>query len=227
MAIAGLLIMSSACASNDVQPVATPTAVNERAAVRQVPSTMVYECTGYEFVTRTGPGEIAVWLNDRYVVLPQVRAASGVKYEDSGVTFWTKGSDAMLTIDGQNFGDCREMPARVPWEDARRRGVDFRGTGNEPGWYLEVQQGRQILFVGDYGNTRVATPDPGATSDNDVREYHAITEANDLHVVIVEQPCVDTMQGDTFPNRVVVTLNGKSVEGCGKDLDWPWQESRP
>jgi len=39
--------------------------------------TQVFYCEGSELVVRTGPGEITLYLPDRDVVLPQVRAASG------------------------------------------------------------------------------------------------------------------------------------------------------
>ena len=78
-----------------------------------------YACPeGFTFRTRTGPGELAVWLPERfagrdggtYRVLGQVRAASGVKYQDGPVTVWTKGlTEARLEVDGEAF-ECHEQP---------------------------------------------------------------------------------------------------------------------
>jgi len=191
---------------------------------RPLGKTMVYECNGYEFVARLGPGEMAVWLEDRYTILSQVRSASGVKYQEGDTVFWTKGEDAMLEIDNQQYRDCRLVPGRVPWEDARRRGVDFRAVGNEPGWYLEIQRGRQILFVGDYGMQRVMVPDPQEVQSGPTRSYHAITEANDLRVEILDELCTDTMKGGSFPSQVLVYLNGTTLWGCGRKLAYPWQQ---
>lgn len=64
----------------------------------------------FSFRTRTGPGEIAVWLPERfgsqYLVLGQVRAASGAKFEGDGVTVWTKGDEALLGVNGDTFTGC-------------------------------------------------------------------------------------------------------------------------
>ena len=195
---------------------------------RPVGRTLVYECPGdggpgYEFIARLGPGEMAVWLDDRYVVLSQVRAASGVKYVEGDITFWMKGEEAMLTMGAVEQRNCRLNHARVPWEDARRRGVNFRAVGNEPGWHLEIQQGRQILFVGDYGMERVVVPDPGEERDGPTRIYQASGDGHELRVEVVDEICTDTMKGDSFPSRVTLRLDGTTYWGCGRDLNSPWQ----
>jgi membrane-bound inhibitor of C-type lysozyme len=199
--------------SADLQPDAIPLA-----------TTLVYECNGYEFIARHGAGEIALWLEDRYVVLAQVRSASGALYEEGEVSFWSKGDEAMLTVDEQIYQNCHLVPARVPWEDARRRGVDFRGVGNEPGWSLEIQDGRQLLFVGQYGAQRVMVPAAVAENVGPARVYHGATGTYDLRVEIVDEPCADTMSGETFPSQVTVTLDNTAYQGCGQHLDYPWEE---
>lgn len=190
---------------------------------RPLGRTLVYECADYEFIARLGPGEMAVWLDDRYFILSQVRSASGVKYEEGATVFWLKGEEATLELDGQRYTSCRLNPARAPWEDARRRGVNFRGFGNEPGWHLEIQHGRQILFVGDYGMQRVMIPDPGVQVDGATRSYHGRTEASELRVEIIDGLCRDTMKGDEFPSQVSVQYRGRVYRGCGRDLEIPWK----
>ena len=75
--------------------------------------TLVYSCDGdaFAFRIRTGPGEIALWLparfGSRYLVLGQVRAASGARYQDGDVTVWTNGDEALLEVDGETFDGCR------------------------------------------------------------------------------------------------------------------------
>jgi membrane-bound inhibitor of C-type lysozyme/uncharacterized membrane protein len=190
---------------------------------RPLGKTLVYECSGYDFIARLGPGEMAVWLEDRYLILSRVRSASGTKYEEGDTLFWSKGDEAVFVVDQQRFEDCQLAPARVPWEDARRRGVDFRAVGNEPGWYLEIQRGRQLLFVGDYGMQRVMLPDPGATSSGELRTFHAVSDSNDLRIEIRGQSCSDDMSGERFPSQVILELNGATLRGCGRDLEHPWE----
>ena len=191
--------------------------------LRPLGNTMVYECSGYDFIARLGPGEMALWLEDRYVILSQVRAASGVRYEEGDTMFWSKGGRASLTIDGQLYPECQLSPQRVPWEDARRRGVDFRAVGNEPGWYLEIQRGRQLLFVEADGMKRVLIPDPVEEEVEGTRTYLGSSGPNQLQVDIVEQFCADTMSEERYTNQVTVTHNKKRFTGCGRSLDYPWK----
>tara|TARA_R110002111_G_scaffold152520_1_gene219250 strand:- start:867 stop:1556 length:690 start_codon:yes stop_codon:yes gene_type:complete len=191
---------------------------------RPLATTLVYDCNGYDFIARLGPGEMAVWLPDRYTVLSQVRSASGTLYEEGDIAFWSKGDDAILTVVDQSYMNCQLQPRRVPWEDARRRGVDFRGVGNEPGWHVEIQAGRQILFVSGYGSERVLVIDPAVDKNDTSRVFTGASGSRELQVEIVEQPCVDTMSGEQFPYRVAVTFNNTHYEGCGRDLDYPWED---
>ena len=190
---------------------------------RPLATTMVYECNGYQFTARLGPGEMAVWLPDRYIVLSQVRSDSGILYQEGDVEFWQQGEEAVFTVGRQQFMNCAQNFRAVPWEDARRRGVDFRAVGNEPGWDLEIQDGRHLMMVSDYGMKRVITPDPGVSREDGTRVYHAVTESADLRVEIVEETCFDTMVDESYPSQVTVTLNGEVLRGCGRDLDYPWE----
>jgi uncharacterized membrane protein/membrane-bound inhibitor of C-type lysozyme len=218
--LAGVL---AACGGQDVRGTQPPPVEDWNSDPRPIGKTLVYECADYEFVARLGPGEMAMWLEDRYMILSQVRAASGVKYQEDDTVFWMKGAEASLLLDGQRFTGCQLNHARAPWEDARRRGVDFRAVGNEPGWHLEIQSGRQLLYVGDYGMERVLLDDPGQERVGDRRVYHAVGKGNDLRVEISDDGCTDTMKGDTFPSSVLLHLNGVEYRGCGMDLDHPWE----
>ena len=209
----------AACSNSQSQNVQEPFLPDSR----PLGTTLVYDCLGYEFIARLGPGEMAVWLEDEYLVLSQVRSASGVKYQEGDVIFWTKGEESSLFLGAQRYPDCKLVPSRAPWEDARRRGVDFRAVGNEPGWYLEIREGREILYVGDYGMNRLMTPDPGAEAVSSGRIYHAVTESSELIVEIIDEECLDTMQDASYPARVSLTVNGKPLQGCGMALDYPWQ----
>ena len=81
---------------------------------------------------------IAIDFHDGTRRLDQTVSASGVRYADSVVVFWTKGSTATLERQGTPPVQCEERRADSLREDARVRGVVYRGLGNEPGWVLEV-----------------------------------------------------------------------------------------
>ncbi|MEP0546961.1 MAG: MliC family protein [Rhodothermales bacterium] len=180
----------------------------------------------FTFRIRTGPGEIAIWLPERfegprgtYRVLGQVRAASGVKYQDGPVTVWTKGLDeALLEVDGEEFLSCRRNAQREPWVEAERLGVDFRAIGQEPGWHLEIREGERITFVYAYGDRSAIMPAPEPERTSDATVYHAETEAHDLTVTITTDPCTDTMSGERLLATVVVELDGETFRGCGRSL---------
>jgi putative lipoprotein len=117
----------------------------------------------------------------------------------------------------------RESPPAPPSiRDARARGVEFRASGNEPGWVLEMFADR-LVFVGDYGATRASTPRPALQEQpgSGERAYAAVTEAHRLTVRVRRAPCVDTMSGEQFEASVEVELDGRPYRGCGRELATP------
>jgi uncharacterized membrane protein len=217
LCLAPLLLAACAGMSAEQSPSAD-------SAVAPPAAAMVFECSdSFSFLARTGPGVITVWLEDRSQVLGQVHSASGSKYEADTTVFWSKGTEATLTVDGQLHSDCQSVPSRVPWEDARRRGVDFRATGNEPGWHLEMQRDRQILFVGDYGMNRLLTPWVDAEEDGRGQVYQAVTSGNALRIEIRPDTCADTMADSVFSHTVRLVLDGGELQGCGMWLEHPWE----
>ncbi len=184
-----------------------------------VGQTLVYECGDFEFVARAGQGEIALHLPDDYRVLGQVRSASGTRYEDGGAMFWSKGEEAMLDIGSRRYRGCRLNRSRGPWEDARRRGVNFRAVGQEPGWVLEIQAERNMLMVADYGSRRVLLPTPEVELLDGRERYETSNERHHMVVEIELHHCFDTMSGQSYSNRVRVDLDGRKYRGCGDALE--------
>ena len=181
-----------------------------------------FECDDeQQFVLRrvTGkPDEMDLALGDRGQRLTRVRTGSGAQYTADGVSVWTKGGEAMLEVAGR-VTTCRENRRRSILEDARARGVEFRASGNEPGWVWELLADRMV-FVGAYGAERVTTPrsdapivtPPGGTL------YSGVAEAHRLTARVLPGPCVDTMTGDLSLSNVEVELDGKRYRGCGEAL---------
>jgi membrane-bound inhibitor of C-type lysozyme len=70
--------------------------------------TSVFNCPAKDkaitFIVRTMNADLALWLPaefDRpYLLLEQVPAASGAKYETGDVMVWLHGQEAMLAVDG-------------------------------------------------------------------------------------------------------------------------------
>ena len=101
---------------------------------------------------------------------------------------------------------------------AKADGASFWAAGNEPGWHLAVYPEKRLVFVWDYGNSSMTTPNPGAKTEGTETIYMASTETGALKVEISEQPCEDVMSGEAFPYQVKVTRNGTLYSGCGQDL---------
>ena len=150
--------------------------------------------------------------------LSRVPTASGERYADGDVSVWNKGSEAILELHGRSY-TCTEDRPRSIREDAKNRGVEFRASGNEPGWIFELFSDR-MAFLGRYGTERVITPRPQVSAGASAGEtvYAAVSEAHRLTVRIREVPCVDSMSGDRYETTVEVELDGKGYRGCGLRL---------
>ncbi len=177
----------------------------------------------FRFAALAGADAASLWLPERfgggYYVLGRTRAASGARYEADTLTFWNKGGEALLALAGRSFEGCRMVALRSPWDEARYRGIEFRATGNEPGWALELDEGRAIRFRYGYGEHQAATPVPEPITSGTTTTYRARTEAHDLTLVIERRPCTDSMSGERFDSAVTVTLDGETYRGCGRQVD--------
>jgi putative lipoprotein len=124
-------------------------------------------------------------------------------------------------------GACRTAPPAPPpstdpspWEAAAARGVDFRAVGNEPGWFLELEDGVQIVLFTDYGRRRYTLPAPEPEVDEAARRVTFRTESRGdrLVLTLAPGPCEDTMSGEVFDTTVTVTIAGETLHGCGRAL---------
>lgn len=137
-----------------------------------------------------------------------------------GGTLWAALGARLIEIDSER--------ALAPWDGVffeLARDRDFRALGQEPGWQLEIRKGAEMRLTYDYGAGTAVTPAARVQIDptSGTRTYHAVTEANDLRVVIVPVACTDTMSGRPFSATVSVTLNGRTLRGCGEELATPYQ----
>jgi putative lipoprotein len=151
--------------------------------------------------------------------LPQLPSASGARYGDDSVVFWTKGSAATFERQGGATVQCRENRARSLAEDARVRGVVYRGTGNEPGWTLEIGPGTELVFVTNYGQERHEFGDAAPSGDTATGAVYAAThDAVTLEATVKREPCNDDMAGTAFDHSFVVEFGDRSYRGCGERL---------
>ena len=162
---------------------------------------------------------VAIDLHDGTHKLAQERSASGARYADSSVTFFTKGGEATLDTPGASKVQCHEQRAQSLAEDARMRGVLYRGLGNEPGWTLEIGPGSTLVWVTGYGQERHEIANALATGDvQSGLVYAGMDATGEINVTVRSSPCQDDMSGDGFDLQVTVRSGGRDYRGCGSRL---------
>jgi membrane-bound inhibitor of C-type lysozyme len=181
---------------------------------------LAWDCERLQVVTSQETVE-AIWLflPEQTVKLPLVASASGAKYQGEGVMFWTKGTEQALLEHAGEAHLCSVDAARSVWEDAKLRGVDFRGVGNEPGWVLEIEPER-LVFLYDYGTRRVEVPRPDPTTDGEAARtvYATEAEAWPFTITLSGEACRDVMSGEAFETTVEVIWGPQRFDGCGRSL---------
>lgn len=182
--------------------------------------TFAFDCPGgTSFIVREGTTQVGVLVGDRTEVLPQVPAASGAKYERGGLVFWIKGDEATFDVDGKTWSGCRNDAPRAIRADARLRGVDVRGIGQEPGWLVEVFEGERIFVSADYGERKVEMPKPTRAVEDPITTWRAKNEAHEVLVRMEEKACTDVMSGQPYPATMTLVFDGKTYTGCGERLE--------
>lgn len=148
--------------------------------------------------------------------LPHVESGSGAKYSDGSITFWTKGGTALFERAGSAPIECRELRARSLVADARERGVLYRGTGNEPGWLVEIGPGDRINYVTMFGEERheFMNVTESAAEGTGLRVFVADTDKGPFRVTVARETCLDDMSGDEFDHRMIVEWGEDTRRGC-------------
>jgi membrane-bound inhibitor of C-type lysozyme len=163
---------------------------------------------------------IAIDFHDGTRRLDQTVSASGARYADAVVTFWTKGSTATLERQGTAPVQCEERRADSLREDARVRGVVYRALGNEPGWVLEIGPGNGIVLVTNFGSESHAfdAAQESAGPDAASRTYTAGSGDRTIRVTVQQQRCIDDGEVE-FDHAATVEFAGQTLRGCGMRLN--------
>jgi uncharacterized membrane protein/membrane-bound inhibitor of C-type lysozyme len=191
-------------------------------ATIEVGRTFVFDCDGdVSFTARTGAGELALWepasLGGRYVVLSATPSSSGERYAEGDiVVHWSDRDVATFEIGGRSFPGCRANPSKVPWADAKRRGITFRALGNEPSWSLEIRP-ESLTMITELGARRTELA-YAATVEGHRTTYRAAAGGHALVAVVDRAICTDSMSGEAFETRATVTFDDTVFYGCGRFL---------
>ncbi|MEM7054994.1 MAG: alkaline phosphatase family protein [Pseudomonadota bacterium] len=66
-------------------------------------------CDDTQLLLREGPASASLQIGQRVFSLPRIRSASGARYEDVDVMFWSKGDQAQVEVDSRQFENCRNV----------------------------------------------------------------------------------------------------------------------
>lgn len=167
-------------------------------------------------IVSPNPSRLSATCSHRQAVCPLLAAILMVLVTACGGTESESGGG----IDTATSDTATQSASAGPWDEARRRGVEFRAIGQEPGWSLGIDEDGMIEYAGDYGQTRVSVPTPEAVRDTVARSttYTVRTASHNVAIAIREEPCSDVMSGEAFTHAVTVRVDGKEVRGCGRRL---------
>jgi uncharacterized membrane protein len=87
----------------------------------------------------------------------------------------------------------------------------YRALGTEPFWSLTLD-GREMVFTeANAPGQRIVQPQPKVI----IGFAGEIYQSPRIGVNIVHTPCSDGMSDRTFPDKVQLRIDGRSLEGCG------------
>jgi heat shock protein HslJ/membrane-bound inhibitor of C-type lysozyme len=164
-------------------------------------------CGGERMTLRVDRRTATVTVGGRTYEMTEVRTASGAKYEvpgDRSTSFWSQGNRGTLVVAGKTLPEC------APASPA------FTAMGNEPGWRLDIVDGR-LTLVTDYGAKTTTLPTPAVETLAGGRRYAGVADGRSIAVTVRDRVCEDTMTGMPRPNAVAVTVDGTTLTGCGGD----------
>ncbi|MGM0442443.1 MAG: MliC family protein [Elusimicrobiota bacterium] len=181
----------------------------------------VFDCAeGNTFTAEIFNDKSKIYLDDSTFTLPKVKSASGVKYSNGKFIFWNKGEKWILITPEKEYKNCRINRRKAVFAEPRLRGIDFRGQGNEPGWYVEIDDGNSIYLVTDYGENEYLfkAPEPDKFKRKKLTVYKTKNKNHTLKIEIRKGRCSGAMGGELFDSKVKVFIDDKVYTGCGKNL---------
>lgn len=167
-----------------------------------------FECNGTEVLFGVADDKSVLRVGERDFEMVSAISASGARYvaaDDESTEFWSRGDSAMLTVEGQDMGNCTQVAP-----DA----TDYRAYGNEPGWSAIIGEDTVALDA-DYGAVRFETDRPEAqlTPGAYVFDMPEIS----ARLTLEDRLCNDLSTGMPHPHHATLRLEERELRGCGGD----------
>lgn len=99
------------------------------------------------------------------------------------------------------------------------RSQEFKFTGNEPGWLLEVFE-NTIEFSRDYGKLSTTYIISKTKKDEGFWYFEGEVKLNSqtdrIKIIIVKENCKDSMSGENYPYSINIIRGFELLKGCGR-----------
>ncbi|WP_299725877.1 MliC family protein [uncultured Endozoicomonas sp.] len=200
----------SGCVQRDTRVLSTAEATN-----------LAYDCEhGFRFVASVEPDHAWLFISGETISLPRAVSASGAKFNHGANTYWSSKEEALVEYQGKAYKQCKINRKRSIWEDAKLKGYEFRGVGNEPGWVLTIRNSNELNLRYAYGQESYHFSSAQKVVDkrSGITEYMASSAGHTLKVKLEGKTCNDSMADETYSVRVDITLDGVTHNGCGRAL---------
>lgn len=135
---------------------------------------------------------------------------------DGGLWFATDTRAPVVPGSGDPV-ELRMVRVSSPWDDAKSRGIGFRGIGTEPGWLVEIGRGQSpgLHAELDYGERKIDVARTEAFAGG-FRGTSA--DGTNVSLKIVKETCSDGMSDTTYPASMALTVGDQTYHGCGRFL---------
>ena len=217
----GLVLLVS-CSAADAPPIPSPAAEPPQPALLGIWTVVSHSMPG---ISAMSDADADTWdgLSIRILQAEAVSRSDRCEtpaYRTVGDTLELSCGKEPWTAFGARMVPAGPDRARALWDGVLfelERTQDFSAVGQEPGWWLEVQQGKSLRLLWAYGEKRVTIPAPSGTRDSaGTVTYQAKTDSLDLRIVVTQASCTDAMSGKPYPMAVTVTVNTQALKGCGE-----------
>ena len=140
--------------------------------------------------------------------MQQAIAASGARYvavDDESTEFWSKGDSAMLTVEGQDMGECTVVDPTP---------AAYRARGNEPGWSATIGEA-SVEIDADYGALALSADRPDVQLEPGAYVFDMPEIA--ARLTVEDRLCKDLSTGMPHPHHATLMLEDRELKGCGGD----------
>ncbi len=199
----------------------SPVTMMQGRAKPSAPRTYVYDCeAGFRFTAQSAGGTIWLFLPAEAIQLPRAKSGSGENYSGPTASFSRTGATAVLQHGHQTYRHCRNNDVAAVWEHARLNGVDFRATGMQSDWSLELTLEDEIVFAEEHRQAvyRFTTPTPEIDPVAGRTTYVAQSSGHELVLSLEAKPCTGPFRAEALEVTVQVELDKAIYRGCGKAL---------